>query len=73
MKTANTSNLYLVVRPRQNPEQTFRNEWLDDDRLESIETSIEIGEQCKEAMTTDVGKCHRIFEAVNELIPARIC
>jgi hypothetical protein len=53
MKTADTPNLYLVVRPRQNPDQTFRNIWLDDDRLQSIETTIEIGEHCKEAMTTD--------------------
>lgn len=35
--------LYLVVRHRRNPEQPWYNEWLDDDRVDFITTSLEIG------------------------------
>ena len=44
------ADLYLVVRPRQNPDQTFKNVWLNDDRLDSIETTLELGETCRISM-----------------------
>ena len=39
-------NLYIVVRHRQDPKQKWANSWLDDERLESITTSPEIGWMC---------------------------
>lgn len=49
MKT-NPQTLYVVVRHRNNPDQTFTNSWLDDGRLEAITTTIEIGRLCQLAM-----------------------
>jgi hypothetical protein len=43
----NPRALYLVVRHRQNPQQPFQNIWLDDERLASIQTTLEISELCK--------------------------
>jgi len=41
--------LYLVVRHRQNPAQRFHNIWKDNDLLESIQTTLEIGKLCMDA------------------------
>jgi len=42
-------SLYVVVRHSRNPAQTFKNVWLDDDRLLSITTTDEIGRLCLKA------------------------
>ena len=42
--------LYLVVRHPQNPRQTFENRWQDNELLTSIQTTLEIGNRCREAM-----------------------
>jgi len=42
-------NLYVVVHHRQDPDQRWANSWLDDDRLEAITTTTEIGNLCAEA------------------------
>ncbi len=43
-------NLYVVVHHQQDPVQNWANNWLDDNRLESITTPAEIGEYCYDAM-----------------------
>jgi hypothetical protein len=43
-------HLYLVVRHPQNPEQTWANSWLDNERLESITTPTRIGHLCLDAL-----------------------
>ena len=46
---ADKQKLHVVVRHRQNSDQRWANGWLDDDRLEKITTTVEIGELCAEA------------------------
>jgi hypothetical protein len=41
-------NLFLVLRPEQNPHQTYFNKWLDGGRIESITTTVEIANLCHE-------------------------
>lgn len=41
--------LFIVVRHRRDPEQPFTAVWLDDERLEGMTTSAEIGLLCAEA------------------------
>lgn len=42
--------LYVVVHHRQDPDQPWPNNvWLDDQRLQAIETTAEIGRLCDEA------------------------
>ena len=45
-------SLYLVVHHRRDRNQTFVNSWLDDDRLEAITTTVEIGQLCQDAQQT---------------------
>ena len=40
--------LYLVIRHRK-AKPSWKNEWLDDDRLRAIETTAEIGSLCENA------------------------
>jgi hypothetical protein len=47
-----TMSLYLVVHHRRDPDQRFVNSWLDDERLEAITTTVEIGQLCKDAQPT---------------------
>lgn len=44
-------NLYVVVHHRQDPDQRWTNSWLDDERLQAITTTAEIGRLCAEAKT----------------------
>jgi hypothetical protein len=46
---ADQENLYLVVHHQRDSQQPFPNSWLDDDRLDAIETTPAIGRMCKEA------------------------
>jgi len=39
--------LYLVVHHRQDPHQPWPNSWLDDNRLEVITTTSQIGQLCQ--------------------------
>jgi hypothetical protein len=41
--------LYVVVHHRSAPEQPWSNAWLDDDRIEAITTTGEIGDLCAAA------------------------
>ncbi len=42
--------LYLVVRHQKAPQQTFHNIWMDDELLTSIQTTLEVGELCRQEM-----------------------
>ena len=42
--------LYVVVHHRQDTDQRWPNSWLDDERLEAITTTLEIGGLCSDAM-----------------------
>jgi hypothetical protein len=44
-----TMSLYLVVHHKRDPDQRFANSWLDDERLEAITTTVEIGQHCQDA------------------------
>ncbi len=46
---ANKEDLYLVVHHHRDSHQPFPNSWLDDDRLEAIETTTAIGRLCQKA------------------------
>ena len=48
MKTS-AQRLYVVVRHRRDADQSFVNSWLDDERLEAITTTPEIGRFCLDA------------------------
>jgi hypothetical protein len=48
-----TKNLYLVIRPQEHPEQTFKNDFNKDNLPVQIHTTIEIGEECKKAKAND--------------------
>jgi hypothetical protein len=39
--------LYVVVHHGRDPDQRFSNSWLDDERLEAIMTTVEIGQLCQ--------------------------
>lgn len=41
--------LYLVVHHGRDPDQRFVNSWLDDERLDAITTTVEIGRLCQDA------------------------
>lgn len=45
-------SLHLVVHHRRDAHQPWPNKWLDDDRLEVITTTKEIGLRCAEALAT---------------------
>lgn len=45
-----TKRLYVVVHHQQDPNRLWANSWLDDDRLEAITTTAEIGRLCQVAM-----------------------
>jgi hypothetical protein len=49
MSTKKT-NLHVVVRHRLAETQKWTNIWIDDDKLESITTTCEIGSLCSRAM-----------------------
>lgn len=48
MKTS-AQRLYVVVHHRRDADQSFVNSWLDDERLEAITTTPEIGRFCLDA------------------------
>ncbi len=41
--------LYVVVHHRQDTNQPWVNSWLDDERIEAIQTTNDIGSLCQEA------------------------
>ncbi len=41
--------LYIVVHHEKDPSQPWRNSWIDDERLEAIQTTPDIGNLCKAA------------------------
>lgn len=43
--------LYVVVHHRCDLSQPYSNSWIDDERIEAITTTNEIGELCAEAMS----------------------
>jgi hypothetical protein len=43
-------NLYVVVHHKQDPKRPWPNSWLDDERLDWITTTAEIGQHCHEAL-----------------------
>ena len=45
-----TKRLFVVVHHRQDPNRLWANSWLDDERLEAITTTAEIGGLCQDAM-----------------------
>ena len=47
--TINAKKLYVVVHHRQDPDQRWTNRWLDDEQLEAISTTAEIGRLCQDA------------------------
>src|ERR1017187_5327247 len=57
---SNTQRLYVVVRHKRDPDQSFVNSWLDDERLEAITTTPEIGRFCLDAQQGGEAVCvHR--------------
>src|SRR6185436_10298199 len=53
-------NLYVVVRHRRDPDQRFVNSWLDDEQLEAITTTHEIGQLCQDGQQRSERVCvHR--------------
>jgi hypothetical protein len=46
-------DLYLVIRPKQHPRPTFKNDFDEQGLPTQIRTTIEIGEACKNAMDND--------------------
>jgi hypothetical protein len=52
--------LYLVVHHQRDPIQPFVNSWLDDERLDAITTTPEIGQFCQDVQQRDGRVCvHR--------------
>jgi hypothetical protein len=41
--------LYVVLHHRRDPNQPWVNSWFDDERIEAIQTTLEIGKLCKRA------------------------
>ena len=59
MKTS-PPRLYVVVHHGKDHDQRFANSWLDDERLEAITTTVEIGRLCKDAQQRGEPVCvHR--------------
>ncbi len=52
-KPATKEDLYLVVHHQRDAHQPYPNSWLDDQRLDAIETSPAIGRMCKDAKISD--------------------
>jgi hypothetical protein len=44
--------LYVVVHHRRDSKQPWANDWIDDDRLKLIQTTVEIGNLCKQAKSS---------------------
>ena len=47
--STNSKKLYVVVHHSRDTHQPWPNSWLDDKRLEAIETTTEIGRLCQDA------------------------
>jgi hypothetical protein len=45
-------DLYLVLRHRKDS-QVWSNAWLDDDRIDAIETNREVAQRCEQALLSD--------------------
>src|SRR5437870_8256752 len=45
--------LHVVLHHRRDPHQPWTNNWVDDDRIESIQTTVEIGRLCEAARARD--------------------
>jgi len=59
MNTARKT-LHLVVHHRRDVHQPWTNNWLDDDRLDAITTTKEIGLRCAEALAAgELVRVHR--------------
>src|ERR1041385_654432 len=43
--------LYVVLHHRKDSVQPWVNSWLDDDRIEAIQTTTEIGQLCQQCAT----------------------
>ena len=52
-KPATKEDLYLVVHHQRDAHQPYPNSWLDDQRLDAIETTPAIGRMCKDAKISD--------------------
>jgi hypothetical protein len=45
-------SLHVVIHHQRDPNRLWSNSWLSDDLIETITTTVEIGEWCREAMET---------------------
>jgi hypothetical protein len=50
-------NLFLVLRHKRDPHQTYVNSWLDDQRIEAITTPAEIGMLCEKEKYVFIHRC----------------
>jgi hypothetical protein len=50
-------SLFLVLHHKQDPHQTYINSWLDDQRIEAITTTSEIGKLCKKEKYLFIHRC----------------
>ena len=66
----NKENLYLVVH-HQRDSRRYPNSWLDDERLDAIETTSAIGRMCKEAKVS--GRTVLVHRCAWDDNPAVIC
>jgi hypothetical protein len=63
--------LYVVVRHRRAALQRWQNAWLDDDRLDCITTSAQIGRLCQEAR--DAGHPIYVHRCAWKKSPPTVC
>lgn len=62
---------YLVVHHRKDTHQPWTNSWLDDQRLEAIQTTKQVAELCQDALSSDeVIYVHRCASSMG---PPSIC
>jgi len=60
--------LYIVVHHRGDPNQPWVNSWLDDHRLEAIQTTTQVADLCKDALAQDKSVfVHRCASGSNAL------
>ena len=66
-----SKDLYLVVHHQRDAHQPYPNSWLDDERLDAIETTPAVGRMCKESKLS--GKMILVHRCAWDEDPAVIC
>src|SRR5690348_7582473 len=62
---------YLVVHHQKDTNQPWTNSWLDDQRLEAIQTTRQVAELCREALSS--GELVYVHRCATTLSPPSVC